>query len=74
MQTCMVLAPAVAPLLEYDRDGTLSSLITRPFKERECFSKVINSYIFKQRTHLLRYSDKLTGLKSELQDVTGGLR
>lgn len=38
------------------------------------FSKVNNSYVFKQRTHLLRYNGKLLGLKSELQDVKGRLR
>jgi len=33
----MVLAPAVAPLLEYDPDGTLSAVTTRPCKELEMF-------------------------------------
>jgi len=33
----MVLAPAVAPLLEYDPDGTLFSVTTQPFKELEMF-------------------------------------
>jgi len=33
----MVLAPAVAPLLEYDPDGTLSAVTTQPFKELEIF-------------------------------------
>ena len=42
-------------------------------KNRKRFSEVINSYIFKHRTHLLRYSGKLPGLKSELQDVKGRL-
>jgi hypothetical protein len=37
MQTYMVLAPAVAPLLEYDPDGTLSAVTTRPCKELEMF-------------------------------------
>jgi hypothetical protein len=37
MQTYMVLAPAVAPLLEYDPDGTLFSVTTQPFKELEMF-------------------------------------
>jgi hypothetical protein len=33
----MVLAPTVAPLLEYDPDGTLFSVTTRPCKELEMF-------------------------------------
>jgi len=37
MQTYMVLAPAVAPLLEYDPDGTLFSVTTQPFKELKIF-------------------------------------
>ena len=37
MQTYMVLAPAVAPLLEYDPNGTLSSVTTGAFKELEMF-------------------------------------
>jgi hypothetical protein len=37
MQTYMVLAPAVAPLLEYDPEGTLSSVKERPFKKLEMF-------------------------------------
>ena len=37
MQTYMVLAPAVALLLEYDPDGTLFSVTTRPCKELEMF-------------------------------------
>jgi hypothetical protein len=45
-----------------------------PSNNLKRFSKVINSYVFKHGTHLLRYSGKLSGLKSELQDVTGRLR
>jgi hypothetical protein len=37
MQTYLVLAPAVAPLLEYDPNGNLSSVTTRLFKELETF-------------------------------------
>jgi hypothetical protein len=33
----MALAPAAAPLLEYDPDGTLFSVTTRPCKELEMF-------------------------------------
>lgn len=46
-------------------------LLQDPSKSWKRFSKVISSYIFKQRTHLLRYSGKLPDLKSELQDVKG---
>jgi hypothetical protein len=60
MQTYMVLAPAVAPLLEYEPDGTLSAVTTKLCKELEMFFEglmkklCLNSYIFKHRTHLLR--------------------
>jgi hypothetical protein len=56
----MVLAPAVAPLLEYEPDGTLSAVTTKLCKELEMFFEslmkklCLNSYIFKHRTHLLR--------------------
>ncbi len=52
----MVLAPAVAPLPEYDPDGTLFSVTTRPCKELELFLEglVKKLAIFKHRTHLLR--------------------
>jgi hypothetical protein len=60
MQTYMVIAPAVAPLLEYDPGETPFSVTTRPFKELEMFCEG-------QR-------NKLSGLKSELQDVKGRLR
>jgi hypothetical protein len=53
----MALAPAAAPLLEYDPDGTLFSVTTRPCKELEMFFEGLMK--------------KLSGLKSELQDVKG---
>jgi hypothetical protein len=37
MQTYMVLAPTVAPLLDYDPDETLSVVAARSFKELETF-------------------------------------
>jgi hypothetical protein len=49
-------------------------LLHDPSKNWKRFSKVNNSYGFKHRTLLLRYSGQLSGLKSELQDVTGRLR
>jgi len=52
----MVLAPAAAPLLKYDPDGTLFSVTTRPCKESELFFEglVKKLSIFKHITHLLR--------------------
>ena len=52
----MVLAPTAAPLLEYDPDGTLFSVTTRPCKELKLFFEglVKKLAIFKHRTHLLR--------------------
>ena len=48
MQTYMVLAPAVAPLLEHDPDGTLSAVTTRPCKELEFFEGLVKKLAYFQ--------------------------